>query len=386
VIDNNVIILGIDASRNHSGGAKAHLIGFLSSINFSKCNIQQVHLWSFDELLNSIPDFPWLVKHCTVDLKKSIYRQLWWQAVDLKKEVKHYQCDILFTTDASTLCRFSPMIIMSQDMLSYEPGIMKNFGYGLARLRLIIILFVQNFAFRHADGVIFLTNYASRVIQKSCGKLRKVKIIPHGVDLEFKKIINQNWPSKKNEIIRCLYVSPVWPFKNQINVVKAIEKLRNQGYLISLDLIGGGSKESIKKLKKQISLSDPEGLFIKYHGSLQHDQIPKYVARANIFVFASSCENLPVTLLEAMAVGLPIVCSDRGPMPEVLGEGGLYFDPNDVTSIATSINEIIHKSDLRVKLMVKAKIISNEFTWDNNSSKTISFIEKTLLSIKKTVK
>ena len=386
MIDNNVIILGIDASRNHSGGAKAHLIGFLSSLNFSKCNIKQVHLWSFDELLNSIPDFPWLVKHYTVDLKKSIYRQLWWQAVDLKKEVKHYKCDILFTTDASTLCRFSPMIIMSQDMLSYEPGIMKNFGYGLARLRLIIILFVQNFAFRHADGVIFLTNYASRVIQKSCGKLRKVKIIPHGVDLEFKKIINQNWPSKKNEIIRCLYVSPVWPFKNQINVVKAIEKLRNQGHLISLDLIGGGAKESIKKLKKQISLSDPEGLFIKYHGSLQHDQIPKYIARANIFVFASSCENLPVTLLEAMAVGLPIACSDRGPMPEVLGEGGLYFDPNDVTSIATSINEIIHKSDLRVKLMVKAKIISNEFTWDNNSSKTISFIEKTLLSIKKTVK
>ena len=386
MIDNNVIILGIDASRNRSGGAKAHLIGFLSSINFSKCNIKQVHLWAFDELLNSIPDFPWLVKHYTVDLKKSIYRQLWWQAVDLKKEVKHYKCDILFTTDASSLCRFSPMIIMSQDMLSYEPGIMKIFGYGLARLRLIIILFVQNFAFRHADGVIFLTNYASRVIQKSCGKLRKVKIIPHGVDLEFKKIINQNWPSKKNEIIRCLYVSPVWPFKNQINVVKAIEKLRNQGNLISLDLIGGGSKESIKKLKKQISLSDPEELFIKYHGSLQHDQIPKYIARANIFVFASSCENLPVTLLEAMAVGLPIACSDRGPMPEVLGEGGLYFDPDDVISITTSINEIIHKGDLRVKLMVKAKIISNEFTWDNNSSKTISFIEKTLLSVKKIVK
>ena len=56
--------------------------------------------------------------------------------------------------------------------------------------------------------------------------------------------------------------------------------------------------------------------------------------RAHLFVFASSCENMPNTLVEAMASGLPIACSDRGPMPEILRDGGTYFDPeNEVTIV-----------------------------------------------------
>ena len=59
-----------------------------------------------------------------------------WQAVRLTDEVKQADCDILFTADASTLCRFKPQVVFSQDMLSYEPGVMRQFGWGKARLRL----------------------------------------------------------------------------------------------------------------------------------------------------------------------------------------------------------------------------------------------------------
>ena len=50
--------------------------------------------------------------------------------------------------------------------------------------------------------------------------------------------------------------------------------------------------------------------------------MPEYLSKSNIFIFASSCENMPITLIEGMASGLPIACSDRGPMPEVLQDGG----------------------------------------------------------------
>jgi glycosyltransferase involved in cell wall biosynthesis len=380
------IILGIDASRNRSGGAQAHLVGLLSSINISECNIEEVHVWSFESLLNAIPDFPWLVKHFTLNLEKSLYKQLWWQAIILKKEAKNANCDILFTTDASSLCLFNPMVVMSQDMLSYEPGVMKYFGFGLSRIRLIIILFIQNFALKRADGVIFLTEYARKVIQNSCGRLKNTTVIPHGIDLNFRTIDHeQNWPLNSNETIRCVYVSPVWPFKHQDNLVVAIEKLRNQGHSISLDLIGGGSKKSINKLKDQIYLSDPNGLFIHYHGAIDHQEIPNYISEANIFIFASSCENLPITLLEAMAAGIPIACSNRGPMPEVIQDGGVFFDPEDVLSISDSINKLIKDHSLREKLRAKSKKISNKFTWQNNAIQTTAFIEKTLLSIDKIV-
>ena len=50
---------------------------------------------------------------------------------------------------------------------------------------------------------------------------------------------------------------------------------------------------------------------------------------ADLGVFASSCENLPIILIEKMASGLPIACSNKGPMPEVLGSAGVYFDPEN---------------------------------------------------------
>ena len=68
--------------------------------------------------------------------------------------------------------------------------------------------------------------------------------------------------------------------------------------------------------------------------------MPEYLSKSNIFIFASSCENMPITLIEGMASGLPIACSDRGPMPEVLQDGGVYFNPEDCKSIVFAIEKL----------------------------------------------
>ena len=170
------IIVGIDASRNRSGGAKAYLIGILSEVNPLDYGIKEVHLWAPDSLLNKLENYNWLIKHSSEELQQTIIKQIWWQATKLSYEAKKFGCDIMFTTDASTVCRFKPMIVLSQDMLSYEPGAMKRYGYTKQRLRLLTILFIQNYAFRFSDGVIFLTQYASKVIQKSTGLLHSCKV------------------------------------------------------------------------------------------------------------------------------------------------------------------------------------------------------------------
>ena len=66
------LIIGIDASRNRSGGAQAHLIGILSSLNPEKHGIIEVHIWSFSSLLNLIPDQSWLIKHNPPTLEQSL--------------------------------------------------------------------------------------------------------------------------------------------------------------------------------------------------------------------------------------------------------------------------------------------------------------------------
>ncbi len=377
------LTIGIDASRNRSGGAKAHLIGILSECNPAKHGIHEIHVWAFDSLLKQLPEYPWLIKHNPIALEQSLFRQLVWQATSLAGEVKSAGCDILFTTDASTLCRFKSMVVLSQDMLSYEPGVMSYFGFGIARLRLLAILVVQNLAFKRAASVIFLTHYAAKVIQQSCGILPNFVIIPHGVDAAFKySQAVTSWPLSGERPIRCIYVSNAEMYKHQWVVVEAISLLRKRGYNLTLSLIGGGKGPAQQLLQNMITVVDPKSIFVKQFDFLPHAELPALLAQADLFVFASSCENMPVTLVEAMAIGLPIACSNRGPMPEVLADGGVYFNPEDSESIALAIEKIIQSPALRLTITKRAKILSQQYSWKCCADKTFSFIEETYLRTK----
>lgn len=372
------IVLGIDASRNRSGGAKAHLIGILTECDPKKHDIAEIHVWAFKSLLEKLPNHPWLIKHNPRELEQSLFKQLLWQATSLAHEARLAGCNILFTTDASTLCFFKPMVVLSQDMLSYEPGVMRYFGYGLSRLRLLVILVLQNLAFRRAEGVIFLTEYAAKVIQKSCGVLTNFICIPHGVDSMFKldRAVTSLSDNKKPPT-RCVYVSNTEMYKHQWVVVKAISMLRKQGYDLTCTLVGGGTGTAQKLLQEILAKEDPNGTFINQYDFLPHQRLPNLLKEMDLFVFASSCENMPVTLIEGMSLGLPIACSNRGPMPEVLVDGGVYFDPEDQYAIAEAIEKIIKSPSLSTSIANRAHSLSKQYNWKRCSDETLAFICKT---------
>jgi len=329
-------------------------------------------------LSNDLPNFNWLIKHSPKFLNKSLLFQIFWQTFLLKKNLKYHKCDILYTLDASSFCNFSPSVSMSRDMLSYEKSIMKLYGFSLARLRLILILHLQNWTLRRSNGVIFLTKYAAEVIQQHTGLLKNFTIIHHGVSDNFRKIeLNNSLKILTDKVINCLYVSNTSYYKNQWNVVLAVEMLRSKGYNIQLILVGGGKGKPQRILERQMRLSDPSGIYIKQHEFVSQASLPLFLSKADIFIFASSCENMPNTLVEGMAAGLPIVCSDRGPMPEVLKDGGVYFNPIDPYSISKAIEITILNENLRKKIAETAKHHSENYTWSKTAENTILFIKKT---------
>ena len=369
------MIVGIDASRNRSGGAKEHLVGILRDGDPTVHGIDKVHVWTYQSLCDALPDAPWLVKHSPPELERSLAHQVWWQFRSLPKEARRSECDLLFATDASTVCGFRPFVVMSQDMLSYEPEQMRHYGLSVKRLRLIVIRVIQNGAMKNANGVIFLTNYAAKVIQGVTGKLRRVSIIPHGVGANFQQTTSGGeWPNNPGKEIRCVYVSNAAMYKHQWVVVKAIGELRRRGQNVCLLLVGGGAGRARRIMDAAIAETDPRGEFIKCKEFVAQDEIPSLLAKADLFVFASSCENLPVTLLEAMAGGLPIACSDRGPMPEVMQDGGVYFDPESCASISAAIERIIKNRELRISIARRAKELSQQYSWARCANETWAFI------------
>ena len=100
-------------------------------------------------------------------------------------------------------------------------------------------------------------------------------------------------------------------------------------YNLELHLVGGGYEPYLSEfldIKKQLDVNDR----VIYHGKVAPAEMVKYYHSADAFLFASSCENLPNILIEAMSAGLPIACSSIEPMPTVLEEAGIYFTPNNI--------------------------------------------------------
>lgn len=377
MINNKKIKIGIDASRNRSGGAKAHVIGIISEGNPEDYGIDEVHIWAFKSLLDSLPNISWLIKHNPEDLEQSLFKQILWQLFKLEKEVKKNKINVLFTTDASTFSSFSPMVVMSQDLIQYEPGIMKIYGWGMSRLSNFMKLVVQNKAMRKAKGVIFLTKYSMDTVKAITGNINSTVVIPHGVGKSFKDEIHYPKENLTNQkTIKCIYVSNTEMYKHQWNVVKAIVTLRRKNIPIELVLAGGGSGESRMLLDDEIRKSDPKNEFVKILEFVTPTEMPKLLSNSDISIFASSCENLPVTLLESMAVGLPIACSNKGPMPEVLKEGGVYFNPMDPDSIASAVEILIKDDATRLFSAKKAKELASEYSWESCSNKTWEYLVK----------
>jgi glycosyltransferase involved in cell wall biosynthesis len=113
---------------------------------------------------------------------------------------------------------------------------------------------------------------------------------------------------------------------------------------------------------------------VRYHGAVAFDELHTHYQHADAFVFASSCENMPNILLEAMAAGLPIACSDRGPMPEVLGECGEYFDPECPQSLERALSVLLRDAAHATALSVKAATKVESYTWEECARRTFGFL------------
>jgi len=373
------MILAIDASRNRSGGAIAHLIGILTYADPKKFGIKKIHVWSYRKLLSALPKHYWLEIHNPHELEKGIFSQVYWQYFKFRKELNRYKCDILLNTDAGTIGRFKPNVTMSRDMLSYEKNEMKRYIYTLSWIRLWVLRYIQNNSFKNASGVIFLTNYAADVIQSYCGSLKNIQIIPHGIHEIFRTIDRDEKSTSliNQRIIHCLYVSNALPYKHQWNVIKAISFLRNKGYKVELKLVGVGIGPSQHLIDKAAAKFDPLNNFIKQHDFVDNSQLVPYLEEADIFIFASSCENMPVTLIEAMASKIPIACSNIGPMPEILKDGGEYFNPEKPDEIAKAVEKLIINESERKNYVKRSTELASFFSWKRCSDETFFFLMST---------
>jgi glycosyltransferase involved in cell wall biosynthesis len=372
------IRLAIDASNIRAGGGVTHLIEILKEADPPSHGFDKVMVWARAKTLARIEDRPWLEKRTDPALEAHLFKRLIWQRRALPRQIRDAGADLLLAPGGSIVAMVRPVVTMSRNMLPFEWRELKRFGYSLTTLKLALLRRNQGQSFRRADGTIFLTRYAYDEVTKVTGPLKgKTTIIPHGVDARFRMAPRRQRAAGEvsaQDPLRVVYVSIVDEYKHQWQVVEAVGQLHRQGIPIRLDLYGAAKPTPLRRLTEAMQRVDSEGRFIRYRGAVDYQEVHTCYASADICVFASSCENMPNILIESMAAGLPIACSDRGPMPEVLGDAGVYFDPENPLSIAEAVRTLTAAAPLRAEKAAAAFAAAAKFSWSRCARETFDFL------------
>uniref|UniRef100_UPI0010A8A841 glycosyltransferase n=1 Tax=Geomonas edaphica TaxID=2570226 RepID=UPI0010A8A841 len=382
------MIIGIDASNIRAGGGVTHLIELLRAADPQVHGFSKIVVWSGLATLNRIDDRPWLVKNHQRMLDKSLPYRAFWQCFKLSTLARLARCDVLFVPGGSYAGNFHPMVALSQNLLPFEWRELARFGRSLMSLKLFLLRISQGRSFKQADGLIFLTCYARDVVMQVIKTSRgKTTIVSHGIDSRFSYPPREQLAMNQYSMVkpfRILYVSIIDMYKHQWHVAEAVASLRKAGVHLEIDFIGPAYGPALEHLLEAVQKNDPNGEFLHYRGAVPFEELHTAYRQADACVFASSCENLPNILLEAMAAGLPIACSNRGPMPEVLGEAGAYFDPEQPDEIAEALRTLFNQPNLRKKLADLAFATAQEYSWERCAEETFSFIAQVAAGSKHT--
>lgn len=353
-----------------------HLREVLRVADPQSSGISRVILWSGCATLDGIEDRPWLHKAHEPALDKGLFRRSHWSARKVAKLAQRSMCDVLWVPGCSYAGAFRPYVAMSRNMLPFEWKEMCRYGFSRRFLKFFLLRFSQSRTYRRSSGMIYLSEYArakvGSVIGKSAGTTR---VIPHGIEGRFSPSPQApTAATQPRETFRLLYVSAVDLYKHQWNVVDAVALLQQQGHRVELTLIGPAFPDAEAKLRRAMDRFEGTPGTVRYLGAINHSELHEHYQRADIFVYASSCENLPNILLEAMACGKPIACSSRGPMPEVLRDGGVFFDPEKPGHIAEAVRQLLESPSLRAEKAALGLRYSREYSWERCARESFEYL------------
>lgn len=358
----------IFAGNSGSGGLKGYIKGIISackdrndkiyvlctpkfSVEISSiCKISNVGIISMDECAMGF----WKVLFSN-KLHKSVRKAI----DDICPDVIFYTNSIIHkgTEKYINALSFHNQLYVDHDQLSRMKFSKTWLTLNLHRRRVI-------WSIKNADITIFDSQQSYEQSLDVCVNVHNPVVAYFGVDASERA----NTYRHNNDLhtpTRLIYVSTLFPYKNQAELILAIKELKSRGYNIHLDVIGSGDKKYTKHVN---SLIKSNGLKedVTLHSWVDHKIIKDMIDEADIYIYASSIETSGFGLMEGMTRGVPIACNNESCMPEILKGAGILFDIFSVSDTADKIQMLIDRKELRNKVAKDVFDIATQYTWENN--------------------
>jgi len=192
-----------------------------------------------------------------------------------------------------------------------------------------------------------------------------IKVIGNAID--FKKF--DKVKVKKASYPKILWVGRFDKIKRVDNLIIAMKDVIQEIPKAKLTLVGYGYEEkNLKELTRKLELSN----YVVFVGKKTGADLIREYKSSHLFVLPSSSEGQPLTLLEAMACGLPIIAAKTGGIAEIVKNGvnGLFVPPNDYIALANAIIWCLkNKNDLGKREHLR---VAKMDSWDDIAKKTLS--------------
>jgi len=293
-----------------------------------------------------------------------------WTHIRLGFELLHKPVDKFFATNALPFFGRGEMIVTIHDLGFFKQP---HLYHPLER---IYQKWSHSIAIKKADKIIAISETTKRDIEHYFPYAKnKIKVIHLGYNEESFKPISED--IKKRYIEKhdypaqyLLYIGRIENKKNILSLIKAYQKSSRKWPLILAGRPGNYGFKEIEDLAHSDDLKDD----ILLLGYVSQSNYPKLLASASGFVFPSKFEGFGLPVLEAMASGVPVICSKIDAIEEVGQDGVMYFDPDNIDDIRDKLEILFNNQEKRSELISRGLKRAQDFSWTKVARETLKYI------------
>lgn len=226
---------------------------------------------------------------------------------------------------------------------------------------------INKFFFKHKKFIpVALTEENRKSIVEEYGKNIEATIIHNGINLD-KCLPKSDYST--NATFHFLHIGSFKEAKNQSMLLKVFKKVIDEGYDYHLDFVGSGGNDEQKIVQMVDDLKLNEK--VTFHGG--QDNVYPFLQKADAFVLPSIYEGMPITLIEAMGTGLPIIASNVGGIPDMLEnmKTAILIEPTE-EELYHSLIKVASNQTLRETLGINALHGSKRFSAEIMAEKYLS--------------
>lgn len=365
----------INAFSARLGGGQTYLINLLKHIPLDE-GLSIIVLAPADLQL---PSHPAISRYAPrYSLNNPLLRTVW-EKFFLPGYLRKIKADVLFcpggvvATKAPAGCK---VVTMFRNMIPFDKRVLSYLPFGLQRIRSWLLYHTMLRGMSRADLTIFISDFARGVIEKLT-KIPNAVTIPHGIGEAFRTFDKQlPRPGRLPTESYMLYVSRFDVYKHHYEIVSAYarlpDELRDRYHLVLIGESDMPGAERVHELINELALRERVIIL----GAVPYAELPTYYHHAELALFASSCENCPNIMLEALGAGRPVLSSNVMPMPEFGAQAAAYFSPFDADDISRVMCTVLSDADYAQQLADAAAQQCRKFDWSKTAKSTWAEIFK----------